>query len=303
MSTELRFWKSVDELRREGGPSASDRDCLAGLRAQGQQPAAPHSRRDFLTLAGFSVAAAALSSCSRGREMKAIPFVNKPEELTPGVANWYATTCGGCTAGCSLLVKTRDGRPIKIEGNAESALFGGGTCAVGQATVLSLYDQERLTGPLWHGQPVAWADVDARIEASLAAAGAQSKRVVLLSRTILGPATRDLIAQWSARPGFQHVAYDAVSFSALLQATREAFGVEGLPHYRFAAARTIVGIEADFLGTWLSPVEFTRDYASRRRPAPGTFMSRHIQFESVIRTRRISVDGHNNGWLCHGRGW
>ena len=70
----------------------------------------------------------------------------------------------------------------------------------------------------------------------------------------------------SAAPGFQHVVYDAVSFTALRHATREAFGVDALPHYRFAAASTIVGIEADFLGTWLSPVEFTRDYASRRDP-------------------------------------
>ena len=108
--------------------------------------------------------------------------------MTPGVANCYATTCGGCAAGCSLLVKTRDGRPIKIEGNAESPLFGSGTCAVGQATVLSLYDDERLKGPLWRGQPTSWDEIDGRIAGHLAAASAGSKRVVLLSRTILGPA-------------------------------------------------------------------------------------------------------------------
>jgi Fe-S-cluster-containing dehydrogenase component len=291
VSTELKFWKSIDELAedRKTAP-AGGRDCFAGLRAQGQQPAEAHSRRDFLTLAGFTLTAAALSSCSRGREMKAIPFLNKPEELTPGVANWYATTCGGCAAGCGLLVKTRDGRPIKIEGNSESPLFGGGTCAVGQATVLSLYDQERLKGPLWHGHSISWDEIDTRIADRLTAASAGGKRVALLSRTILGPATRDLIAQWSARPGFQHVIYDPVSFTALRQATRDAFGVDGLPHYRFALARTIVGIDADFLGAWLSPVEFTRDYASRRRPEPGMFMSRHIQFESGVSLTGSNAD-------------
>ena len=97
-----------------------------------------------------------------------------------------------------------------------------------------------------------------------------------------------------------------MSFSALLRATREAFGVEGLPHYRFAAARTIVGIEADFLGTWLSPVEFTRDYASRRRPEPGTFMSRHIQFESGVSLtgsnadRRVPVAPSQQGLVALG---
>jgi molybdopterin-containing oxidoreductase family iron-sulfur binding subunit len=111
VSAELKFWKSIEELRADHATPQAGRDCYAGQRAQTGPPPA-QSRRDFLTLAGFSVAAAAMSACSRGRELKAIPFVNKPEELTPGVPNWYATTCGGCSAGCSLLVKTRDGRPI-----------------------------------------------------------------------------------------------------------------------------------------------------------------------------------------------
>jgi len=288
MSTELKFWKSIEELQRHSAsPDESGRDCFAGQRARTGPPPAP-SRRDFLTLAGFSVAAAALSACSRGRVQKAMPFLNKPEEVTPGVPNWYASTCGGCSAGCSLLVKTRDGRPIKIEGNDESPLFGGGTCAVGQATVLSLYDDERLTHPLWRGQSTSWEDVDRRIETHLAEAIAAHKRVVLLSRTILGPATRHLIRAWTDRPGFEHVTYDAVSFTALREATRASFGVDGLPHYRFGRARTIVAIDADFLGTWLSPVEFTRDYAAGRRLENTTDMSRHIQFESGV-----SLSGSN----------
>src|SRR5205814_2887566 len=117
------------------------------------------SRRDFLTRVGFAIGASAVSACSRGLVQKAIPYLNKPEEITPGVAAWYATTCAGCSAGCALLVKTRDGRPIKIEGNDESRLFGG-TCAAGQASVLSLYDAERLKGPLLRGEPATWEEVD-----------------------------------------------------------------------------------------------------------------------------------------------
>jgi molybdopterin-containing oxidoreductase family iron-sulfur binding subunit len=289
MSTELRFWKSAEELRANRPADAQGRDCFAGQRAQTGPPPAP-SRRDFLTLAGFGVAAAAMSACSRGRVQKAIPFLNKPEEVTPGVANWYATTCGGCTASCSLLVKTRDGRPIKIEGNSESALFGSGTCAVGQATVLSLYDDARLKQPLWHGQPVTWKEIDARVGERLANAAAGHGRVALLSRTIVGPATRNLIREWSDRPGFEHVTYDPMSFAALRHATNAAFGVDGVPHYRFGRARVVVGIDADFLGTWLSPVEFTRDYASRRRPETATLMSRHIQFESGVSLTGSNAD-------------
>ena len=290
MSTELKFWKSIEELQRHSAsPDESGRDCFAGQRARTGPPPAP-SRRDFLTIAGFSVAAAALTACSRGRVQKAIPFLNKPEELTPGVPTLYASTCGGCSAGCGLVVKTRDGRPIKIEGNDVSPLFGGGTCAVGQATVLSLYDDERLKHPLWRGKPASWEDVDARIEAHLREAIAARKRVVLLSRTILGPTTRRLIGEWTSRPGFEHVTYDPISFTALREATAASFGVDGLPHYRFARARTIVGIEADFLGTWLSPVEFARDYAAGRRLESTRAMSRHIQFESGVSLTGCNAD-------------
>jgi len=286
---ELRFWKNVDELRRDAGADREVvRDCFAGQRAQTGPPPAV-SRRDFLTLAGFGLAAAA-SACSRGSVQKAIPMLNQPEQMTPGVPNWYATTCGGCSAGCSLLVKTRDGRPIKIEGNAESSLFGGGTCASGQATVLSLYDDARLKGPLWRGQPAAWADIDAHVSARLDAALADGKRVALVSRTIVGPSTRRLLREWTSRPGFEHVTRDAISFSALLEATRESFGVDAIPHFRFGGASVIVGIEADFLGAWLSPVEFTREYAGRRRPESGALMSRHVQFESGLSLTGSNAD-------------
>jgi len=288
VSTPVTFWRSVEELRAHADRAVS-RDCLAGLRAQGQQPESP-SRRDFLSVAGFSVAAAAISACSRGAEQKAIPFLNQPEGMTPGVDTWYATTCGGCRAGCGLLVKTRDGRPIKVEGNARSALFGGGTCAVGQATVLSLYDGERLEGPLWHGRPASWTDIDAKVEAFLSADGARPKRLVLLSRTLLGPATRALIAEWSQGRGLRHVVYEPISLAALRRATLAAFGVDAIPHFRFGRARTIVAIEADFLGTWLSPVEFTRDYASGRRPEESAAISRHIHFESTLSLTGSNAD-------------
>ena len=288
--SELRFWKSVDELHRETGDgSEPTRDCFAGQRALTGPPPAV-SRRDFLTLAGFGIAAATASACSRGAVQKAIPMLNQPEQMTPGVPSYYATTCGGCSAGCSLLVKTRDGRPIKIEGNAESTIFGGGTCAAGQATVLSLYDDARLKGPLWRGQPASWADVDAHVSSRIADAVGAGRRVALVSPTIVGPATRRLLREWSSRPGFEHVTRDAVSYAALRDATRASFGIEAIPHYRFGGASVVVGIEADFLGTWLSPVEFTREYAGRRRPESGALMSRHVHFETGLSLTGSNAD-------------
>ena len=207
------------------------------------------------------------------------------DQLVPGVSNFYATTCRGCASSCSLLVKQRDGRPIKIEGNAESSIFGGGTCATGQATVLSLYDDERLRGPLWQGKPVQWEEIDRRIMESLQAAG--PREIVLLSGTITSPSTRAIIAEWRERHAkFSHVEYDPVSFSVLRAANAESFGRAVVPHYDFSQARVIVGLEADFLGTWLSPVEFARQYAANRKPEGPP--SLHIQFESGM-----SVTGSN----------
>jgi molybdopterin-containing oxidoreductase family iron-sulfur binding subunit len=277
------YWKSVDELRN--GPSITG-EFPGGLPGKSKGIAGEATRRDFLALMGFSLAAAGLAGC-RGPVQNAIPLLAGADDIIPGVANFYATTCRGCASSCSLLVKQRDGRPIKIEGNAESTLFGPGTCATGQATVLSLYDDERLRAPMWKGQPASWEDVDRQILESLTQAREKGGKVVLLSQTVTSPSTREIIADFGkAYPKFQHVVYDAVSYSALREANGKSFDRPVIPHYAFDKARVIVGIDADFLGTWLSPVEFARQYASTRKP-PGP-LPLHIQFESSL-----SVAGSN----------
>jgi Fe-S-cluster-containing dehydrogenase component/anaerobic selenocysteine-containing dehydrogenase len=270
------YWKSVEELWNGGRPSG---EFPGGLRTD-------DTRRDFLSLMGFTVAAAGLAGC-RAPVQNAVPLLVGSDQIVPGVSNWYATTCGGCPSACSLLVKQRDGRPIKIEGNDRSSLFGGGTCATGQATVLSLYDGERLHGPLWKGQPVKWPAIDGQVREALRAAEKDNRPVVLLSGTITSPSTLHIIGEWKKRyANFRHVVYDAISLSALRAANAASFGRAVIPHYAFDMARVIVGLEADFLGTWLSPVEFARQYASSRKPE-GNF-STHVQFESGF-----SVTGSN----------
>jgi molybdopterin-containing oxidoreductase family iron-sulfur binding subunit len=92
-----------------------------------------------------------------------LPYVAHPEGLVPGRPVLYASTCGACEAGCGVLVTTRDGRPLKIEGNPDHPLSGGATCAVGQASLLGLYDSQRLAYPTRRGQRSSWADVDKEI--------------------------------------------------------------------------------------------------------------------------------------------
>ena len=275
------YWQSVQELQH--GPRRTG-EFPGGLPASGDR--AETTRRDFLAAMGFTLAAAGLSAC-RAPVQNAIPLLVGSDDIVPGVANYYATTCRGCASSCSLLVKQRDGRPIKIEGNAESTIFGGGTCATGQATVLTLYDDERLRQPLWHGQPASWQEIDRRVMEELHNAEGGARQIVLLSGTVTSPSTRRILREWRSRyPNFRHVEYDAMSFSALRAANAESFGRPVIPHYAFDKARVIVGLEADFLGTWLSPVEFARQYAAGRK-AEGT-PALHIQFESGM-----SVTGSN----------
>jgi molybdopterin-containing oxidoreductase family iron-sulfur binding subunit len=274
-------WKSVEEL--QNGPRHTG-EFPGGLPAANARTET--TRRDFLAAMGFTLAAAGLSGC-RAPVQNAIPLLVGSDDIIPGVANFYATTCRGCASSCSLLVKQRDGRPIKIEGNAESSIFGGGTCATGQATVLSLYDDERLRGPLWHGQPTSWHEIDQHIADILRASEGSKREIVLLSGTITSPSTRHILTAWQKRyPNFKHVEYDAVSLSAMRAANGQSFGRAVVPHYAFDKARVIVGLEADFLGAWLSPVEFARQYAANRKPEGVPAL--HVQFESGM-----SVTGSN----------
>src|SRR5580693_2871422 len=299
MSDPQRYWQSLEELADEPGLAARRRQELPGgetlweaAAAVGAADAAGGNRRDFLKLMGFSLAAASAASCTRIPERRAVPLLDEPAEMVPGVANYYATTCAACPAGCGLLVKSRDGRPIKIEGNPDSPLSGGATCAVGQAAVLGLYDDHRLKAPLWKGAPATWPEIDAAVGRRLAAAAARGGTIALLTGTLHSPATLRLIADWQRRyPGSRHVVHDPVSLAAMRLANEESFGRAVVPHYRFDRARLIVGIEADFLGTWLSPVEFSRQYvAGRRLRGAPPALDRHVQIEAGLTLTGAAAD-------------
>jgi molybdopterin-containing oxidoreductase family iron-sulfur binding subunit len=248
------------------------------------------SRRSFLKLAGFTFAGGVLAGCQQSNLEKAIPHLIKPEELVPGVPLWYASTCAGCSAGCGVLVKTRDGRPIKLEGNPEHPISRGGLCAVGQASLLGLYDSQRLGAPLAHGKESTWEQVDAAIKAELEGIRKRNGAVRFLTGTITSPTTNELVRRFlSTFKDARHVVYDPVSSSALLDAHERTHGVRALPQFRLEKATTIVSLNADFLGTWLSPVEFTKAYRQGRslQGTPPVF-SYHTQFES-----RLSITGSN----------
>ena len=246
------------------------------------------SRRDFLKLFGFSVASAAvLSSCEKPVQ-KAIPYLIKPEEIIPGQANYYASTFFDGTEYCSVLVKVRDGRPIKIEGNHQSPVSRGGTSARVQASVLNLYDDARIKEPVLSGNVISWDDVDRWVINKLSEGG----RTVLLTPTVISPSTREVIRQLlEAYPNSQWIQYDEISASGIREAHKEVFGSSIIPGFHFDKAEYILSFDADFLGTWIAPVEFARDYASTREvSSKHPHMSKHVQVESALSMTGSNAD-------------
>jgi molybdopterin-containing oxidoreductase family iron-sulfur binding subunit len=249
------------------------------------------NRRDFLKFLGFSVTAASLAACETPVN-KAIPYVVKPEEITPGVANWYASTYYDGNDYASIIVKTREGRPIKIEGNTLSKVTMGGTNARVQASVLSLYDSSRLPGPVANGASATWTSVDKEIGGKLAAIAAKGGAIRILSSTIISPSTKAVIADFAAKyPTTKHITYDAVSYSGIAKANAQSFGQEVIPSYDFSKAEVIVGIGADFLANWLSPIESANQYGQTRKVGKDKKkMSKHYQFESNLSLTGANAD-------------
>jgi len=243
-------------------------------------------RRDFLKYLGFSTAAAAVAASCEMPIKKAIPFANKPEDIVPGISKYYATTYVQDGDVISVLAKVRDGRPIKIEGNLLSPITQGGTSARVQASVLDLYDTARLRFPTIDGKEVTFEAIDKAVAASISGA------VVLLTSTVTSPSTKEIINQFIAKyPGSRHVTYDAVSYTGLLLANEASYGKRAIPSYHFENAKAIVSIGADFLGTWLSPVEFARQYAAGKKlDEKNPDMSKHIHFESVASLTGSNAD-------------
>ncbi len=247
-------------------------------------------RRTFLKMAGFSVGAGLSWGCTRGEDRKLVPFLVAPEEVVPGRPYWYASVCGACPAGCGVLAKNLDGRPVKLEGNPDHPVSQGGLCAIGQASVLALYDAKRLAAPLNRGQESDWSIVAEEISAEIERLIGTGARVRFLTDSCLGPTDSHIIEQFLDRfEDGRLVIYDSISSSAIAEAHALSHGIRSVPRYHFDKADFIVSFDADFLGTWISPVEHTRGYrAGRRLDGELRAFSYHAQFES-----HLSLTGSN----------
>lgn len=297
MSKNIQYWKGEEELAKDPSFLATRKnefpDALPLDEVLGEDGVELNSnRRDFLKFFGFSVTAVALAACYRTKVRHAVPYMVKPEDVTPGVASYYSSTCGACSTNCGIEVKVREGRPIKVDGSSRSVISKGGLCATGQASILSLYDTERLANPLANGaEATDWAKIDEAIAGKLNSIDQAKGRIVILSNSISSPSTLKAIEDFKAKfTTAEHVTYDAVSYSGIVTANKDDFGKAAIPTYRFENAEVIVSFAADFLGTWISPVEFTKGYTANRIPTAGKVMSKHFQFEANLSMTGTNAD-------------
>ena len=253
-------------------------------------------RRDFLKYLGFSTAAAAMAAGCKMPVNKSIPYLQKPGDMIVGVSDYFASTYTNGGDAVSVIVKQRDGRPIKIEGNSLSALTEGGTSAQVQASVLDLYDPTRLRHPLQRQgadfkEVPSFEAIDKMIASGIQGTG--GKPIVLLTSTINSPSTQEVVNGFLAKfPGSRHVQYDAVSHGGMIIANEMTHGKRAIPSYQFDKAKVIVSLGADFLGTWLNGVQYSKAYSKNRNVANSVnpSMNKHIHFESVMSLTGSNAD-------------
>lgn len=247
------------------------------------------NRRDFLKLVGLGVAGAA-AGCSTTSD-RLIPYLVQPNDVLPGIANYYASTCRECASGCGILIKQREGRAIKLEGNAAHPIGQGGLCARGHAGLQGLYDPDRLKTPMlregngW--KAITW---DEAMRVAGERLGGARGKLALVTANVTG-SLHKLAAEWAQAGGGTHLVYEPFAYESLREANRRTFGQATIPNYDFSRARSILSFGADFLETWLRPVDQARGFAAARARADA---GRFVAIEP-----RLSLTGANaDEWVA-----
>src|SRR6185503_5919473 len=258
-------------------------------------------RRRFLKVLGVTGAGAAtVSACGIGPEPteKLIPYLVQPEDQIPGKATYYATTCRECAAGCGVVARVREGRAVKLEGNPESPINRGRLCSRGQAALQGLYNPDRVPHPMVRNangtfEAIDWDGAIQRLRAKVAEA--RGKGIVFVSgaeQSTFG----DLVDEWMKQVGGRRLSYEAFGFEALRAGNRLAFGTATLPTYDFANAKYVLSFGADFLDTWLSPVEFQNGFSRAHAFDAGRPAS---MAKFVYVAPRLSLTGMNaDEWIA-----
>ena len=299
MKNKKTYWKNVEQIDNnstlikniENKEFANQLPVDSILLNKEGLEAENTNRRDFLKYVGFSTTAAALVACE-GPVIKSVPYVVQPEQIRPGIANYYATAIADGFDFASILVKTREGRPIKIESNKEAPDYGSANARV-HASVLSMYDTKRIQLPKINGKDSSWDELKSEVLFDLDAASKKQGKVVLLTQTFASPTTNKIIKDLVTKfPNIEHIILDTVPSNYAVESFQDAYGFEGLLDYDFSKSDFIVSVDADFLGDWQGGGYDTK-YVSNRVPDKKTGkgkMSKHVQFEANMTLTGANAD-------------
>jgi molybdopterin-containing oxidoreductase family iron-sulfur binding subunit len=298
MSKTKTYWKGYSEKHKtpdfvnSSNKEFQDNVPVGEFLSSDEATDMKSGRRDFLKFMGFSVAAASLASCEAA-VIKSIPYVNKPEEITPGVANWYSSTYYDGNDFANILVKSREGRPIWLKGKRDGITQGGLVPRI-STSILNLYNSSRLEGPISNKNQVSWSEIDKKISKKLTEISQRNGKIRILSNSIISPSTQsvinDFISNYSnSESDVKHVQYDAQSYSGIRTANERNFGKAFIPSYKFDKSKAIVSINADFICNWLLPTKYSTDFSKTRKPENG-WMSKHFHFESVLSLTGANAD-------------
>ena len=224
------------------------------------------NRRDFLKVVGMGGAAATLSGCGwtsiqNGKET-VVSYVTLPDYVIPSVANYFNSTCAQCDAGCNIMLRVREGRALKAEGNPHSPINRGKMCGLGQAGIQAHYNPDRVTGPMLNGQAITWDKALQELNNKLS--GAKGDEIAFVTGVMSGHAQSLLNTYMDAVGSKNRFSYEAISPAVLRTVNKKAYGMS-MPRYRIDKARVVVSFGADFLGAWVSPVYFSQLYAKFRK--------------------------------------
>lgn len=233
------------------------------------------TRRSFIKVSAIGTASAVLAGCGSEHErwVELEPYVRPPEEQIAGVANWYATTCRACPAGCGVIARVMNGRALKLEGNPEHPVNRGKLCARGQSALQVLYNPDRTTTAARQSErgsrkyePVAWNEGINTLHERLQAAG---NRVAVWTGSTTPGHLYDLFSLFTGAVGapapLRFDLYTGFNGYAVLQDTSETLlGRAALPAYDVGNADVVLSFGADFLGSWVSSVGYSVEYGEFR---------------------------------------
>ena len=288
-----KFWKGLKDYYddpeilkakvnefNDGVSDDFDTDQLSGI-----------SRRKFLALLTASAAFTATACTDYRDKGEIVPYTKRPEEIIPGKANYYASTCKGCSLECGVLIKTREGRPIKIDGNPEHPINKGKICSVGQASILNLYDPERLTNPTKNKNEISWNVVDKEIIDLLKNAASQNKKIAIVSNKINSPTSLKVLEKFKEKyPTSEFYFYELFGDNTKRNAWEKCYGTRNTPSVNIDKADVIVSLDSDFLSREGNFIENTRFYASRKDIMKSSNFSKLFSVEGGMSLTGMNAD-------------